>query len=125
MKVEISNGEVLDKITILRIKKVNISDNNKLVNVERELAVLEDCASSILQQEEIQPLCKELLYVNQTLWNIEDEIREKERLKEFDEKFIELARSVYVTNDRRAEIKKQINLITNSELIEEKSYEQY
>lgn len=125
MKVEISNGEVLDKITILRIKKANISDNNKLVNIERELAVLEDCASSVLQQEEIQPLCKELLYVNQTLWNIEDEIREKERLKEFDEKFIELARSVYVTNDRRAEIKKQINLITNSELIEEKSYEQY
>jgi len=125
MKIEVSNGEVLDKITILKIKKHSIGDSVKLVNVEKELALLENSTSILISQPNVKELFIKLLHTNQALWEIEDSLREKERLKEFDQEFIELARSVYFTNDKRAEIKKQINLVTNSELVEEKSYEQY
>lgn len=125
MKIEVSTGEVLDKLSILSLKKEFILDGNKLDNVSREYEVLYRATEDLLQSEQVYKLYSDLLQINRALWHIEDKLREKERHKEFDQEFIELARDVYFTNDRRAEIKKQINIITNSELVEEKSYEQY
>lgn len=125
MKIEISNGELLDKITILQIKASNISDKEKKINVVHELETLQPSVDLILESYDVKDLFEELYDVNLSLWYTEDSIREKEKLKTFDQLFIQLARNVYITNDRRAAIKKQINLITKSNLIEEKSYEQY
>ena len=126
LQVPVSVGEVLDKITILQIKLAHISDANKRVNVQNELdALLPLVAGDGFTTYEIQGLMAELKSVNEALWDIEDDIREKEAAKSFDAEFIKLARAVYVTNDKRAEIKKQINLATGSALIEEKSYESY
>ena len=126
LQVPVSVGEVLDKITILQIKLAHISDANKRVNIQNELdALLPLVAGDGFITDEIQGLMAELKSVNEALWNIEDDIREKEAAKSFDAEFIKLARAVYVTNDKRAEIKKQINLATGSALIEEKSYESY
>ena len=126
LKVPVSVGEVLDKITILQIKLAHISDANKRVNIQNELdALLPLVAGDVFTTVEMQGLMAELKSVNEALWDIEDDIREKEAAKSFDAEFIELARAVYVTNDKRAEIKKQINLATGSALIEEKSYESY
>jgi len=116
-RIEISIGELLDKISILEIKQENITDSQKLSNIKKELDLLRDEASKFPQV-----LYLELKETNQKLWNIEDSIREKEYRKEFDLEFIELARSVYITNDLRSELKRKINLATNSSLIEEKSY---
>ena len=126
LQVPVSVGEVLDKITILQIKLAHISDANKRVNIQNELdALLPLVAGDGFATDEMQGLMAELKSVNEALWDIEDDIREKEAAKSFDAEFIKLARAVYVTNDRRAEIKKQINLATGSALIEEKSYESY
>ena len=126
LQVPVSVGEVLDKITILQIKLAHISDANKRVNIQNELdALLPLVAGDVFTTVEMQGLMAELKSVNEALWDIEDDIREKEAAKSFDAEFIELARAVYVTNDKRAEIKKQINLATGSALIEEKSYESY
>lgn len=126
LQVPVSVGEVLDKITILQIKLAHISDANKRVNIQNELdALLPLVAGDGFTTYEIQGLMAELKSVNEALWDIEDDIREKEAAKSFDAEFIKLARAVYVTNDKRAEIKKQINLATGSALIEEKSYESY
>ena len=126
LQVPVSVGEVLDKITILQIKLVHISDANKRVNIQNELdALLPLVAGDGFATDEMQGLMAELKSVNEALWDIEDDIREKEAAKNFDTEFIKLARAVYVTNDKRAEIKKQINLATGSALIEEKSYESY
>ena len=126
LQVPVSVGEVLDKITILQIKLAHISDANKQVNIQNELdALLPLVAGDGFTTDEMQGLLAELKSVNEALWNIEDDIREKEAAKNFDAEFIKLARAVYVTNDKRAEIKKQINLATGSALIEEKSYESY
>ena len=126
LQVPVSVGEVLDKITILQIKLAHISDASKQVNIQNELdALLPLVAGDGFTTDEMQGLLAELKSVNEALWNIEDDIREKEAAKSFDAEFIELARAVYVTNDKRAEIKKQINLATGSALIEEKSYESY
>ena len=126
LQVPVSVGEVLDKITILQIKLAHISDANKRVNIQNELdALLPLVAGDGFTTDEMQGLMAELKSVNETLWDIEDDIREKEAAKSFDAEFIKLARAVYVTNDKRAEIKKQINLVTGSALIEEKSYESY
>ena len=126
LQVPVSVGEVLDKITILQIKLAHISDSNKRVNIQNELdALLPLVAGDGFTTDEIQGLVAELKSVNEALWDIEDDIREKEAAKSFDAEFISLARAVYVTNDKRAEIKKQINLATGSDLIEEKSYESY
>lgn len=122
MKVEVSNGELLDKITILRIKLENISDISKLHNIRQELQELTPMCNELLDNFIIQHLVDELLITNKILWDVEDQIREKESLKEFDEEFISLARNVYVTNDKRAQLKKEINLQTGSVLVEEKSY---
>ena len=126
LQVPVSVGEVLDKITILQIKLAHISDTNKRVNIQNELdALLPLTAGDGFATDEMQGLMAELKSVNEALWDIEDDIREKEAAKSFDAEFIKLARAVYVTNDRRAEIKQQINLATGSALIEEKSYESY
>ena len=126
LQVPVSVGEVLDKITILQIKLAHISDANKRVNIQNELdALLPLVDGDGFTTDEMQGLMAELRSVNEALWDIEDDIREKEAAKSFDAEFIKLARAVYVTNDRRAEIKKQINLATGSALIEEKSYESY
>ena len=123
ISVPISVGELIDKITILEIKKDKLK-NLKLKNILKELsflrAVLEN--NSILIPDEIY---FQLKSINLKLWDIEDKIRIKEKNKEFDNEFIELARSVYLNNDRRSETKKELNIMFNSEIIEEKSYEKY
>jgi len=126
LQVPVSVGEVLDKITILQIKLAHISDATKQANIQNELdALLPLVAGGAFTTDQMQGLMAELKSVNEALWDIEDDIREKEAAKSFDAEFIRLARAVYVTNDKRAEIKKQINLATGSALVEEKSYESY
>ena len=126
LQVPVSVGEVLDKITILQIKLAHISDAAKRANIQNELdALLPLVAGDAFITDQMQGLMAELKSVNKALWDIEDDIREKEAAKSFDAEFIRLARAVYVTNDKRAEIKKQINLATGSALVEEKSYESY
>lgn len=131
MKIEVSNGEIMDKLTILAIKLEQIKDESKLKNVQTEYDVLAPIVHSIyeaLEEEDkefLQDLHKDLQNINQTLWNIEDHIRVHESKKDFEDAFVELARSVYFTNDERAEVKKKINLLTGSLLVEEKSYEEY
>jgi hypothetical protein len=124
--VPVSPGELLDKITILRIKSQRMTDAAKLVNVRAELELLErtwrdsGCAVPAIAAEE-----RALERVNGELWDIEDRIRDKEAVKTFDREFIDLARAVYVTNDERAAIKKRINLALGSRIVEEKSYRPY
>ena len=128
IQAPISLGELIDKITILEIKVANISDTAKLKNVSHELDILNAKVDTLLDaagQATLAPLKQALKDINQALWIIEDDIRDCERAKDFNEKFIQLARSVYVTNDKRAAIKKDINLAFGSELIEEKSYKDY
>jgi TRAP-type mannitol/chloroaromatic compound transport system substrate-binding protein len=128
MKLEVSNAEILDKASILMIKMKFIKDKQKLQNIQKEYVCLRPAVLAILSKSksnEIELLYERLCDVNESLWEIEDQIREKERQKAFDEEFIELARSVYYTNDKRSEIKKQINLATESNFVEEKSYETY
>jgi len=125
MNIEVSHGEIVDKLTILQIKKENITDQIKLDNIVKEynylLSVVEnDLGISTLSSEYL-----ELLSVNKELWVIEDDIRDKERIKEFDDDFIKLARAVYYTNDVRAKIKKEINVKYSSGFVEEKSYQSY
>lgn len=125
MKVEISNGELLDKLSILSIKSQRINDESKLHNIRREHAILETLSESLLANNQILENYLLLMQINTKLWDIENAIRLKELSKIFDTEFIELARSVYITNDRRAEIKRNINELSGSELIEEKSYSTY
>ena len=125
MKIEVSNGEILDKLSILQIKATKFNDIYKLSNVENERRALLPMYDLIATTSEIRQKFHDLININSKLWDIEDMIRIKEQRKEFDEEFIELARSVYKTNDIRAEIKRDINLLSNSELIEEKSYAEY
>ena len=124
--VPVSPGEVLDKITILEIKSERMGDPEKVANVHVELALLQETWKEFIRDDEmISDLRTQLKEINEALWEIEDDIREKERAGEFDKRFIELARSVYVTNDRRAMVKKELNLHLGSEIIEEKSYQDY
>ena len=127
MKIEISTGELMDKLSILEIKLQRIKDPNKSANVEKELKELNKHFQDLLDQygEPIKNHYLELSKINKILWDIEDNIRKKEAAGEFNSEFVELARSVYITNDQRAKVKKSINLFTNSELLEEKSYSQY
>ncbi len=126
IKVPVSPGEVLDKITILEIKSERMSDPEKVANVRVELALLQETWNEFIRDDEvIRGLHAQLKEVNEALWEIEDDIRDKERAKEFDERFIELARAVYVTNDRRSQVKKELNLHLGSEIVEEKSYQDY
>ncbi len=126
IKVPISPGELLDKITILRIKSRRMSDPQKLASVRSELQALENTwGGSDYARSEIDSEVDALLKVNERLWAIEDEIRDKERAKAFDAEFIRLARAVYFENDERAVIKRRINLKLGSKIIEEKSYAEY
>lgn len=120
--VPISVGELIDKITILEIKRNEIKDEIKLKNILKELDYLEKIVKSN-NINNVNDLRDELLSINKKLWLIEDRLRELEKKSHFDEEFTQLARSVYVTNDKRFLIKKTINKITNSSLVEEKSYE--
>lgn len=123
MKIEVSNGEIIDKFTIIRIKLERIKEKNKLINLKKEYDELSAASVSIISNED--PLFKALYDVNCELWDIEDTIRDLERKKEFGDAFISVARSVYFKNDKRSELKRAINIKTSSGLIEEKSYEKY
>ena len=123
MKIEVSNGEIMDKLSIIQIKLERIKDESKLLNLRKEFNVLKAAADSIITPDD--PLYKALYEVNSELWDIEDHIRDLERNKDFGDDFIQTARAVYFKNDKRSEIKREINLKTSSGLIEEKSYEKY
>jgi hypothetical protein len=126
IKVPISPGELLDKITILRIKSQRMSDHAKLTNVRLELRALEQTwGASAYAKIDVAADVAALLAVNERLWVIEDEIRDKERAQAFDAEFIRLARAVYFENDERAAIKRRINTALGSSIVEEKSYRDY
>ena len=124
-KILVSNGEILDKFSILTIKQNQITNLNKLNNIKTEINTLSSVVKEITETYSLQMLSNRLQSVNQKLWDIEDKIRIKEKNQEFDDDFIQLARNVYKTNDERSDIKKQINYISSSKIIEEKSYEKY
>ena len=124
--VPISPGELIDKLTILEIKSARMTDAAKLANVRVELSLLETTwRESAYSQSDIGSEWAELRRINAELWDIEDRIRDKERAREFDQVFIDLARAVYVTNDERARVKREINTKLGSRIVEEKSYAQY
>ncbi|VAW61759.1 FIG01218102: hypothetical protein [hydrothermal vent metagenome] len=124
--IPISPGELLDKITILEIKSERIESAEKKANVNRELTMLSEVwAAAVTEDDDIKSMRVEMKTINEALWVIEDDIRDEERDKRFESRFIELARSVYVTNDQRADVKKRINLYLKSDIVEEKSYQDY
>ena len=123
MKIEVSIGEIIDKLSILQIKISFIKDDEKLNNVKKEYDYLYNIVFNEMKIK--QSDFSNMVEINKVLWKIEDDIRDKERDKVFDTEFIELARSVYTTNDKRAEIKKEINLKYGSLFVEEKSYSNY
>lgn len=126
VRVEISPGELIDKITILEIKEQRIRDKTKLANIRRELEAL--CAvrdATIGESSELDRLATDLKAINVKLWDIEDEIRDRERDLDFNKRFIACARAVYKTNDRRAKLKYQINEFLGASITEEKSYPTY
>ena len=126
IQVPCSPGELLDKLSILEIKSERISDEKKLSNVQLEMQLLAQIREqSIETTDELEEIYSELKAVNEALWDIEDDIRICEKKRDFSLRFVELARSVYVTNDKRADLKKQINRLLNSSLVEEKSYQVY
>ncbi len=126
MKVEVSYGEVVDKVAILLLKQQHISDPEKLANVERELAALRGAwtAEGLTPMEELAAW-SDLCAVNAQLWAVEDDLRDLERQGSFGDEFVRLARAVYFTNDRRAALKRDVNLALGSRLVEEKSYARY
>jgi hypothetical protein len=121
----ISVGELIDKLSILKVKKNNIKDPIKLVEVNKEFDALNEISKTYLGDKDIFNIYDDLVSTNSKLWDIEDELRVHEKKQIFDNKFIELARSVYYTNDERFALKNKINQLTNSELKEQKSYEDY
>ena len=127
MKIEVSNGELLDKISILELKLDKIKNKDKLVNIQKEFDELNPLCNELFRiyGGELQVHYLALAKINGELWDIEDWIRDCEREKRFDKEFVELARSVYITNDKRSEVKKIINILTGSGLVEEKSYKDY
>lgn len=125
-KIFISWGELVDKITILEIKEAELETPAAVANVKKDLQLLQNLYDEIEDSfPELSELKLQLREINQKLWMIEDAIRDKEKKKDFGKKFIELARSVYQTNDERARIKKNINMLLGSDLVEEKSYSEY
>jgi hypothetical protein len=123
MKIEVSNGEIIDKLTIIQIKLERIKDKVKLKNLQKEYNELVTVCSSIISTAD--PLYTALYEANCELWDIEDRIRDLERKKDFGDEFVATARAVYFKNDKRSELKREINIRTSSGLIEEKSYEKY
>ena len=124
---EISVGELFDKITILNIKTKKISDNDKLKNIKTELKILEEQSKKIDVSDinSLNELVSKLQQINEDLWDIENQKRECEAKKDFEETFIKLSRDVHFKNDIRAKIKKEINLLSNSQIVEEKEYSRY
>ena len=122
VNIEIGIGELIDRLTILKIKMDEITDESKLVNIRNEYEFLLCIADKVETHPKTDKLLEELYDVNNELWDVEDELREMERQKSFGKEFIKLARSVYQLNDRRAAIKKEINQLHGSKFIEEKSY---
>lgn len=121
--IPVAIGELIDKITILQIKAAHLEDASRYANVATELRLLEEVRAGLkITNEDVDAFTTELRNVNEELWELEDRIRECERLKDFGPTFIELARGIYTKNDRRAELKRSINNLTASELVEEKSY---
>jgi len=125
INIPISLGELLDKISILLIKEKNISDNKKLALIQKELSLLKDTLKKTIKDDKIDFYIKRLFEINTKLWRIEDDIRECEKNKKFDKHFIDLARSVYIANDERSQIKLDINNKFGSNIIEVKSYKKY
>jgi hypothetical protein len=125
MKIEVSLGEIVDKYTILMIKASKIQDPTKLENVTKELTYLIDVLKTEDPLMTDYPLTKALFEINKALWNVEDLLRDFERAKSFGKEFVDLARNVYKLNDKRADIKKQINMKFGSDFVEEKSYQPY
>ncbi len=123
--IEASIGELLDKLTILAIKKERIADEQKLVHIDKEFSALSEKAGQFLESKEVAEIFEELKKVNSDLWTIEDDLREMESRKDFGPEFVEKARSVYFTNDRRFELKNRINLATGSSIREQKGYKKY
>ncbi|MDB2349214.1 DUF6165 family protein [Alphaproteobacteria bacterium] len=121
----VSLGELVDKISILHIKNINIKDEEKLKLIREELELLNQTLNKHIKNNEIQNYLDSLIEINSKLWVIEDDIRDCERKKKFDQTFIDLARSVYFTNDKRSEVKLEINKKFGSKIIEVKSYEEY
>ncbi len=124
MQIEVSNGEIIDKITILKIKLEKIKNPDKLINIQKEYDLLSRFMN-LIKVDELNPLFVQLYQINLKLWEIEDQLRIKESKREFDADFITLARSVYFTNDERADVKREINTISGSDLFEEKEYVDY
>lgn len=125
IEIPVSWGELIDKITILEIKSERIADTGKLGNVRRELDLLRMRLAGRADRADVARMVGDLRDVNAKLWDIEDEIRDCENAGDFGHRFVALARSVYVTNDRRAELKREINVALGSDLVEEKSYQAY
>lgn len=131
IQVEIAPGEFFDRITILEIKLKKITDEDKLVHIKNEWLILRTSANKLLETKQNETpkqydeLITQLKKVNQQIWDIEDDIRDCERLQNFGDKFIQLARSVYLTNDKRAKLKKEISILFDSDIMEEKSYAEY
>ncbi|MFZ2285358.1 MAG: DUF6165 family protein [Bacteroidales bacterium] len=123
MKIEVSNGEIADKLTIIELKLERITDPGKLKNLEKEHMILEKAVACFMEKS--HPLYRDLYSVNAELWDIEDRIRDLERKKDFGPDFVATARAVYFMNDLRSEIKRKINIATGSGLVEEKSYVKY
>lgn len=124
--IPVSWGELIDKITILEIKSERLSDAAALINVRKELCLLRETGEPVfIENAEVLILKEKLKSINEMLWDIEDRIREKEASGAFDERFIALARAVYKRNDERAAVKRHINSLLSSELVEEKSYKSY
>ena len=121
----VSLGELVDKISILHIKNINIKDDEKLKLIREELELLNQTLNKHIKNNDIQNYLDSLIEINSKLWVIEDDIRDCERSKKFDQTFIDLARSVYFTNDKRSEVKLEINKKFGSKIIEVKSYEEY
>ena len=121
----VSLGELLDKISILIIKEKNIADTQKQYHIKNELDSLNKTLENSISRSQVKEYIEKLIEINSKLWLIEDDIRDCERKKQFDQKFINLARAIYITNDRRSEIKLEINKKFGSKLVEVKSYEKY
>jgi hypothetical protein len=125
IEVPVSWGELVDKITILQIKSDRMRDEEKLVNVRKELKLLSEKLGDNAARDDIKQLSARLYEVNAALWDIEDDIRDCENAGNFGDRFVQLARSVYITNDKRAELKRDVNIALGSGLVEEKSYQAY
>ena len=125
VNIPISLGELIDKISILLIKEKNISDEKKLSKIHEELSLLKKTLNNMINDNNIENYLNKLVEINAKLWKIEDDIRDCEKNKKFDKVFIDLARSVYITNDKRSEIKNEINKKFGSTIVEVKSYKKY